>query len=57
VTPVKGSFDPQRGHNPQVENHCLIASPLAKEMAKDGINIKHFRSFKDKGDSRHPSLS
>ena len=22
VIPVKGSFDPQRGHKPQVENHC-----------------------------------
>jgi hypothetical protein len=25
VTPVKGSFDPQRGWDPQVEKHCSKA--------------------------------
>lgn len=23
VTPVKGLFEPQRGHKPQVESHCF----------------------------------
>ena len=31
---MKASFDPERGHNPQVGNHCFKAIVKAKDMTE-----------------------
>jgi len=35
--PVKGLFDPQRGCNPQLENHCCEDSSSSKERDVNGM--------------------
>ena len=32
MTPVKGLFDPQRGHTPQVEDHCSVSFSLTPNL-------------------------
>lgn len=42
-TPVKGLFNPQRGFNPQVENHC----PKMGEKTREVRAVKDSRRFQE----------
>lgn len=48
--PMKGSFNPQRGHKPYVENHCSNPTPSAVPPSLSpsySLRLCHFYSFKN----------
>jgi hypothetical protein len=38
---VKGSFDPQRGHNPQIESHCSKRQCPVRNKVQNSLGTEH----------------